>query len=90
MKPLPPTRYEYAEWLKAKVGIDYHAQADWHYYSVPHALVGEHVMVRVTAQLICRQLVTPPSRCRRSMSLILSIASLGCATPRSFCKKDAG
>lgn len=48
MKPLPAMRYEYAEWVKAKVGIDYHAQADRHYYSVPHSLVGEHVMVRVT------------------------------------------
>jgi hypothetical protein len=48
MKPLPPTRYEYAEWSKAKVGIDYHAEADRHYYSVPHTLVGEHVMVRLT------------------------------------------
>ena len=28
MKPLPPTRYEYAEWFKAKVGIDYHVEAD--------------------------------------------------------------
>ncbi len=33
--------------IKAKVGIDYHADADLHYYSVPRALVGEHVMVRV-------------------------------------------
>lgn len=48
MKPLPAVRYEYAEWVKAKVGIDYHVEADRHYYSVPHALVGEHVMVRVT------------------------------------------
>ena len=48
MKPLPARRYEYAEWLKAKVGIDYHIEADRHYYSVPHALVGDHVRVRVT------------------------------------------
>lgn len=48
MKPLPATRYEYAEWIKAKVGIDYHAEADRHYYSVPHPLVGEHVWMRVT------------------------------------------
>lgn len=48
MKPLPPTRYEYAEWVKAKVGIDYHAQADEHYYSIPHALVGQYVRLRVT------------------------------------------
>jgi len=48
MKPLPAARYEYAEWAKAKVGIDYHVEADRHYYSVPHALVGAHVMVRLT------------------------------------------
>jgi len=48
MKPLPPTRYEYAEWIKAKVNIDYHAEADRHWYSVPHPLVGEYVMVRST------------------------------------------
>ena len=48
MKPLPPTRYEYADWSKAKVAIDYHAEADGHYYSVPHTLVGEYVMVRLT------------------------------------------
>ncbi len=48
MKPLPPTRYEYAEWCKAKVGIDYHLEVDRHYYSVPHALVGEYVMARRT------------------------------------------
>ena len=48
MKPLPATRYEYADWSKAKVGVDYHAEADRHYYSVPHSLVGEHLMVRMT------------------------------------------
>lgn len=41
-------RYEYADWVKAKVGIDYHVQADGHYYSVPHPLVGEYVWVRLT------------------------------------------
>ena len=48
MRPLPATRYEYAEWSKAKVGIDYHVDVERHYYSVPHALVGEHVMARYT------------------------------------------
>ena len=48
MKPLPAMRYQYAEWVKAKVNVDYHVEADRHYYSVPHALVGEHVMVRMT------------------------------------------
>lgn len=54
MKPLPPTRYEYAEWIKAKVGIDYHAEVDRHYYSVRHSLVGEHVMVRVSDSTVER------------------------------------
>jgi len=48
MKPLPATRYEYAEWVRAKVNIDYHIEADLHYYSVPHALVGERLRVRMT------------------------------------------
>ena len=48
LKPLPATRYEYAEWVKAKVGIDYHVEVVRHYYSVPHALVGQHVMARFT------------------------------------------
>lgn len=52
MKPLPERRYEYAEWLKAKVGIDYYVEADHHYYSVPHQLVGEYVRVRMTASAI--------------------------------------
>lgn len=30
--PLPSHPYEYAEWLKAKVNIDYHIEVDHHYY----------------------------------------------------------
>ena len=52
MKPLPAQRYEYAEWLKAKAGIDYHVEADGHYYSVPHQLVGQYLHVRMTASAI--------------------------------------
>jgi transposase len=52
LKPLPPTRYEYAEWIKAKPGIDYHIEADYHYYSAPHALVGQRLLVRMTAKSI--------------------------------------
>jgi transposase len=50
LKPLPPTRYEYAEWIKAKPGIDYHIEVDYHYYSAPHALVGQRLIVRMTAK----------------------------------------
>ena len=35
MKHLPERRYEYAEWEKHKVNIDYHVEVDHHYYSSP-------------------------------------------------------
>jgi transposase len=49
LKPLPFTRYEYAEWKKATVNIDYHIEVDGHFYSVPYQLVGKHVEVRLTS-----------------------------------------
>jgi transposase len=53
LKPLPPRRFEIPEW-KTNVGvnIDYHAQFDGHFYSVPYQLVNKHVDVRATATLI--------------------------------------
>ena len=50
--PLPPTPYEYAEWKKARVNIDYHVEVDRHYYSVPYQLVREQVDVRLTATTV--------------------------------------
>ncbi len=47
--PLPEEDYEYAEWGRAKVHLDYHVQVDGHYYSVPFALVHERVETRLTA-----------------------------------------
>jgi transposase len=49
---LPPTPYEYAEWKKARVNIDYHVEVDRHYYSVPYQLVREQVDVRLTATTV--------------------------------------
>jgi transposase len=49
LKPLPLHRYEYAEWKKARVNIDYHVEVDRHYYSVPYQLIREQVDVRLTA-----------------------------------------
>jgi len=48
LMPLPRTRYEYAEWNKARVSLDYHVRADDHLYSVPYRLVKEEVHVRST------------------------------------------
>jgi transposase len=52
LRPLPPTPYEYAEWKKARVHIDYHVEVDHHYYSVPYALVRQLVDVRLTAHCV--------------------------------------
>lgn len=52
LKPLPAQPYEYAEWKQATVNIDYHVDADGHYYSVPHALVRQRVDVRLTATTV--------------------------------------
>jgi transposase len=52
LKPLPEKPYEYAEWKKARVNIDYHIEIDGHYYSVPYQLVKESVEVRFTPTTI--------------------------------------
>ena len=52
MKPLPERRYEYAEWEKHKVNIDYHVEVDHHYYSVPYQLRTEVVDARITSTTV--------------------------------------
>lgn len=49
LKPLPPEKYQYAEWKHAKVHIDYHFLFDDHYYSVPYKHIHHEVEVRATA-----------------------------------------
>jgi len=52
LKPLPKEPYEYAEWKKARVNIDYHVEADGHYYSVPHELARQQLDLRMTVTAI--------------------------------------
>jgi len=52
LKALPEHPFEYAEWEKARVNIDYHIEVDRYYYSVPYQLVKEQVDVRITAATI--------------------------------------
>jgi transposase len=52
MKPLPERRYEYAEWEKHKVNIDYHVEVDRHYYSVPYQLRGHTVDAKITGTTV--------------------------------------
>jgi transposase len=47
---LPPSRYELAKFKTAKVHVDYHVDVDGHFYSVPQALVGQSLDVRITAR----------------------------------------
>jgi transposase len=52
LKPLPEKPYQYADWKKAKVNIDYHLEVDGHYYSVPYQLVKESVDLRFTSTTV--------------------------------------
>jgi transposase len=40
--------YQYAEWKKARVNIDYHVTYDDHFYSAPYQLVKRQVDIRAT------------------------------------------
>lgn len=52
LRPLPADAFEYAEWRKGRVNIDYHMLVDNHLYSVPHSLVHETVEARCTAETV--------------------------------------
>lgn len=52
LQALPAEPYEFAQWKKARVHIDYHVEVDGHYYSVPHSLVKKQLEVRYSASTI--------------------------------------
>lgn len=53
IRALPETAYEYAQFKRAKVSrIDYHVEFERHFYSVPHALVGQEIDLRVSATTV--------------------------------------
>lgn len=52
LMPLPTQRYEYAEWKRAAVNIDYHVEVEGHYYSVPFTLAKKKLDVRFTGRTI--------------------------------------
>jgi len=52
MQLLPATPYEYAEWKKVRVNIDYHVAIDKHYYSVPYQLVKQQLEARITRNTV--------------------------------------
>jgi transposase len=52
LKKLPEKKYEYAEWKKVTVNIDYHVAFDHHRYSVPYQLVHQSCEVRSTSTIV--------------------------------------
>jgi len=50
--PLPCAPYAFAEWKQATVNIDYHVEADGHYYSVPCGLIKKRINIRITATTV--------------------------------------
>ncbi len=52
LQPLPRQPYVFAEWKKARAGLDYHVELDGHYYSVPYQLALQQVEIRHTATLV--------------------------------------
>lgn len=52
LKPLPKIPYEFAQWKRATVHIDYHVDVEGHYYSVPYYLVRKKIDVRYTARTV--------------------------------------
>ena len=52
MRPLPQRRWQHTVWRKNTVHRDYHIAIDYHFYSVPHELIGKEVDVRLRGNLI--------------------------------------
>jgi transposase len=50
--PLPAEPYEYAEWKRCRVGLDYHVEIAKHFYSVPFALARQEVDARITVATV--------------------------------------
>lgn len=48
LSPLPEAAFEQVEWKELKVGRNYHVTADYQHYSVPYALAGRLLRMRLT------------------------------------------
>ena len=52
LQSLPNEPYEFAQWKKVRVNIDYHVEIEGHYYSVPYQLCGQQLDARISADCI--------------------------------------
>ena len=79
LKPLPPVRYEFAKWKKARVNVDYHVQIEKCYYSVPYQLARQQVDVRITATTVRCSITAAEWRATR----VRTSKALTAPTPRT-------
>ena len=52
MQPLPASPYQYAEFRKVRVGLDYHVEFDGCHYSVPYQLKDKEIELRITESML--------------------------------------
>jgi transposase len=52
LRPLPTERFEYAQWKRVMVNLDYHAEVEKHWYSAPYRLVHQELWARYTATTV--------------------------------------
>jgi transposase len=52
LKPLPEHPWEYAQWKKMTVNLDYHVELEKYYYSVPYVLAHQVVYARHTSKVV--------------------------------------
>jgi transposase len=52
LSSLPEKRYEFRQWKKATVHMDYHVEFEKRFYSVPYKLVGKSVEVLATQTMV--------------------------------------
>lgn len=52
LRALPANAFEYAQWKKVRLNIDYHIAFEDHYYSAPYTLIEEELWMRATTSTI--------------------------------------
>jgi transposase len=52
LRPLPPERYELAQWRKCRANVDYHCEVFRNFYSVPHQLIHAEIEARITTSTV--------------------------------------
>jgi transposase len=52
LKPLPATRYELTVWKEAKLHADCHVVFEKSFYSAPHRLIGQQLLLRATPERV--------------------------------------